>query len=136
MFLGVRPFPGPCLTYQNPHLRETWLSFPKKLPTINSSLMRVQGSGTPSCWNIEGLILCLTCAGNHNFHEFMSIMTRSLPKDAISSRSSHASGSHHHSIPFSPMVPEACGGKCDKDIPFVAEHPLVLRALTNCEFLH
>lgn len=67
--------------------------------------------------------------------QFMSIMTPSLPKDAISSRSSHTPGSHHHSTPFSPMVPEACGGKCDTEIPFVDDHLLILRALTSCEFL-
>lgn len=76
--------------------------------------------------NVEGLILRWTCAGNHNFCEFTIMMTPSLSKDTISSRSSHTSGSHHHSTPFPPMVPEACGGGCDTDTPFVAEHPLVL----------
>lgn len=100
MFLGMKPSPGPWLTYQDPYPRENWLSFPQKLLTVNSSPARIQDSGVSPCWNIDGLLLCRTCVGNHDFCEFMHMMAPSLPKDPVSSRSSNTSDSHHLSTPF------------------------------------
>lgn len=53
-----------------------------------------------SLWNVDRVILCRSCAGNHRCCELISAIVVSFLEDTVSPKFSRVSGSHNLYAPF------------------------------------